>query len=312
MATTGAVLAIRASYRGSAGPGSIGATLWLALAEQSRRFRRFRRRVLSGRDPEDLHQLRVTVRRLRAVLALGHEALELPEPVQDRPLARLGRALGRLRDADVLQGMLGELVPVAKGEQALALDRMKGRLARRQRAGRRAVRRALSDPELVRVAGGLRRWVRQPRFLPFAFRRLAAAAGGLLAPAEAAVRDHTGWTREPSARGRFSAAEDVVLHDLRKRVKDLRYQLEITTRARPERAARRLGALRELQDRLGQLHDLASLSTAVAAEAQRPDSGSLDWIRRHAAGRAEAATARWLVSRAASYRGIVRTAEGAA
>ncbi|HZE00839.1 MAG TPA: CHAD domain-containing protein, partial [Pseudonocardiaceae bacterium] len=56
-----------------------------------------------GEDPEDLHQMRVTVRRMRAMLKAARSLLDRSWADDLRAeLGWLGRALGPVRDADVL------------------------------------------------------------------------------------------------------------------------------------------------------------------------------------------------------------------
>ena len=62
--------------------------------------------VLSHRDPEFLHQMRVGLRRLRTVCGAFDFAIALPDTVSDRALKRLGKTLGRMRDLDILQRWL--------------------------------------------------------------------------------------------------------------------------------------------------------------------------------------------------------------
>jgi CHAD domain-containing protein len=55
-----------------------------------------------GRDPESLHDMRVGVRRLRALLRAGKELVATDTTELDARLKRLGRVLGDVRDLDVL------------------------------------------------------------------------------------------------------------------------------------------------------------------------------------------------------------------
>ena len=55
-----------------------------------------------GRDPESLHDMRVGVRRLRALLRAGRELVATDTAELDERLKRLGRVLGEVRDLDVL------------------------------------------------------------------------------------------------------------------------------------------------------------------------------------------------------------------
>jgi CHAD domain-containing protein len=292
-----------------AGPGTLGATIWLAIAEQVRRFRRYRRRVLTAKDAEDLHQLRVSLRRLRAALAIGREAVDLPAAGDPASLIRLGKALGRLRDLDVAIAAIEPLVVVAKGDEAVLLGTVRSELRRMRRMTRRTIRRALASDQVDRTTRAMRKWVRDPRFCPFAFRPLTAAATALLLPAETRVRHHPGWAIRTPA-GRFSAAQDEILHDLRKRAKDLRYRVEILTRPDPAAAAPVLATLRQLQDVLGAVHDVATArhlvdraGTQAGIEPPALISGRLDQS-------AASATAAWNGLQPEGYRGMVTMALG--
>jgi CHAD domain-containing protein len=69
--------------------------------------------------------------------------------------------------------------------------------------------------------------------------------------------------------------EDSLLHDLRKRCKDLGYQLRLIRGDSQKMLEAQIQLLRELADRLGDDHDLAVLATAVwqTAECRRNDPG---------------------------------------
>jgi CHAD domain-containing protein len=55
-----------------------------------------------GRDPESLHDMRVGVRRLRALLRAGRKLVATDTTELDARLKELGRVLGEVRDLDVL------------------------------------------------------------------------------------------------------------------------------------------------------------------------------------------------------------------
>ncbi|MEU8637865.1 CHAD domain-containing protein [Amycolatopsis sp. NPDC048633] len=64
----------------------------------------------SGADPEDLHQMRVALRRMRSVLKLSGALVgDGAEPVRAE-LGWLGQSLGEVRDHDVLIGHLREVI----------------------------------------------------------------------------------------------------------------------------------------------------------------------------------------------------------
>ena len=81
---------------------SSGAYARHRLEQLCERLRRLRPEVLDDRDPEPLHQYRVSLRRLRSLLIQFAPALLLPAKVTPSRIALLARATGATRDLDVL------------------------------------------------------------------------------------------------------------------------------------------------------------------------------------------------------------------
>jgi CHAD domain-containing protein len=93
-----------------------------------------------GRDPEDLHQMRVATRRVRALLRAGRPLADLSQWGEVRlELAWLGDVLGQVRDLDVLIDQLERQA----SEFEPADRRSAGRLIDLLRADRDAAREAL-------------------------------------------------------------------------------------------------------------------------------------------------------------------------
>ena len=72
------------------------------LREQLREIERHDPGTRLGRDPESLHDMRVAVRRLRALLRAGGKLVATDTDELDARLKELGRVLGEVRDLDVL------------------------------------------------------------------------------------------------------------------------------------------------------------------------------------------------------------------
>ena len=94
--------------------------LGIALGEQARRIVAHDPGTRLGSDPEELHQMRVATRRLRAFLRAGGKSLdrEWARALRDE-LQWLGRALGPARDLDVLSEYLAAEIETL-GEDAAA------------------------------------------------------------------------------------------------------------------------------------------------------------------------------------------------
>ncbi len=200
-------------------------------------------------DTEFLHDLRVAVRRTRSVLKMARSAL--PENLIDsyRPEFKwLGDLTTPTRDLDVY--LLGypsmAAALVAATEQELApfqqlLEQQRAtacrQLARGLRSARFAALASRWREDLLQVASAPRR---RPLTGAFAARRIAKAHNRVLAEGTAIDR--------PSP--------PPVLHDLRKRCKELRYLLEVFASLHdPAEQWRAVNELKALQDCLGEFQD---------------------------------------------------------
>lgn len=108
-----------------------------------------------GTDPEELHQMRVATRRLRAFLRAGHELLDpaWAEPLREE-LRWLGGALGPVRDLDVLIDRLTAEVETL-GPDAAAGSTLVRTLERERRKARRVLLAALDSERYLALLDAL-------------------------------------------------------------------------------------------------------------------------------------------------------------
>ncbi|MBF2037421.1 MAG: CHAD domain-containing protein, partial [Leptolyngbyaceae cyanobacterium T60_A2020_046] len=62
-----------------------------AICKYLQRAERYEKRVLEDKDPEDLHQMRVALRRLRTVMQVFAGGIQLPKAANDRRVAQVSR-----------------------------------------------------------------------------------------------------------------------------------------------------------------------------------------------------------------------------
>ncbi|MEU4253616.1 CHAD domain-containing protein [Amycolatopsis sp. NPDC026612] len=99
----------------------------------------------SGVDPEDLHQMRVALRRMRSVLKLSGELVgDGAEPVRAE-LGWLGQSLGEVRDFDVLIGHLREVIADFEVRDQAPGRRLVSKFVSERTAAKRRLTRALSS-----------------------------------------------------------------------------------------------------------------------------------------------------------------------
>ena len=220
--------------------GSAAGVLRARLREQAERLLAHDPGTRLGTDPEELHQLRVATRRLRAFLRAGGDLLDpaWAEPLRSE-LRWLGGSLGPVRDLDVLIEHLDAEV------RSLGADEAQGRklvrtLERSRRAARRRLLAALESERYFALLDALER--------PFA----------TVADEPTLAEIHAGEHRRlhKAVKALASDSPDEELHAARIKVKRARYAAELEGDADYVRAAKRL------QDVLGEHQD------AVVADAE--------------------------------------------
>lgn len=245
--------------------------------------------ALAGEDPEYLHQLRVSVRRLRAILSLYSGLLRKGRRKSVvRELRWLSRALGPARDADVfvvdiwppLREVLGE------GPGTEALEKL---WRRQQRRAAATAHRALASQRYRRLMRQLEQWIEQPPWR-------GDAGGRLCAQRDTLARDfgrielerRTSRVRDCGrALGKLDAG---ALHRLRIDIKKLRYIMDtLSPLFNRARVKKMLETLSRLQDILGDINDIGVAGQKLDAALSMQESVDVDQPRER--------FARWLALR---------------
>lgn len=211
--------------------------------------------VLAGGDPEGVHQLRVAVRRLRALVSLMKSVMA-PEAVEflKAELRWLQQSLGPARDWDVF--LLETLKPLAgrlPGEASLDGLRKAAESARAEayREAQAALRDVRYSRLLLRIALWLEEGGWRPRVAPGEADPAAQPVVGLAD----ALLDKRARALRRTARKRKGRSE-AELHEVRIAAKKLRYAVEFFRGLYGGKAVKRLHLrLVALQDTLGTLND---------------------------------------------------------
>ena len=207
--------------------------------------------VRLGEDPEELHDMRVATRRLRAALKLYKEVLPKRAERYERDLRFFAGALGEVRDLDVHL----ERIAAEASRNGEVLEEVSAALVERQAGARRRMLEVLDSDRyerfLASFSGTLRRG------------RSPASAGPILEVAPDLVRRRYKKVRKDvEGLGGGSPPED--FHDLRKKGKRLRYALEPLRGIYGKPSEKMVELLKDVQDDLGDHQDLI-----VAAELMR-------------------------------------------
>lgn len=201
-----------------------------------------------GSHPEDLHQMRVATRRLRALLRAARPMLapEWVEPLRAE-LAWLADLLGTVRDLDVLLGHVRDQAAFLEPAERRAFARLLRWLDAERVQARAAMLDALRSERYLGLLDRVEEAGRAPRVVATAV-SLGALAGSELRKLRKAMQ---ALGEEPS---------DAELHAIRIRGKRARYAAELAEAAVGKPATRFIRTARLFQDVLGEHQD------AVVAE----------------------------------------------
>ncbi len=221
--------------------------------------------VIDDHDTEFVHQYRVSLRKLRSLLALMKSALPPALPGQAKQdLARMASAMGTLRDLDVFlldQDAYRNMLPAAfqGGFEQLLVQIRKDR----QRA-LAATRRQLKSQAYAQRCEHLER-------LLMAAPRYAGSAAAKPVGRVASSRILKRYLRIRQASLAVTAeTPDEQVHQIRIECKKLRYMLEFFAELYPRGHLKPLNrALKRLQDVLGRFNDVCVQQTFLADYAQR-------------------------------------------
>ncbi len=231
-----------------------------------RRIVKFEVEVYRDTDPEPLHQMRVGMRRLRTALHVFQGVAHLPTGADDKAIRKFGKTLGTLRDLDVLSDRLRHdyrpaLFPVEQRE----LDKSLKKLAKQRKTALKRVRKTLRGKHYKHFKRSFQAWLDAPIYGTVAGLSLRQGWPDVVQPITQRVLLHPAWmidtegspegdrVAKPETAGQVSHASALLLHDLRKCIKQQRYQMEffIDLYDHPDQ----LEGWKTLQDCLGQLQD---------------------------------------------------------
>ncbi len=229
---------------------SVGEVAFAVLRRQFAVMRAHEPGTRLGEDPEELHDMRVATRRLRAAIKLFEDALPAEARAPRDELKWIAGAMGDVRDLDVQieqleeQEIEGDREPLLKIVAALEKRRSEARVRLLETLDSDRYERLESS-----FAGMLRRGAEEPGESPMAGEPILDAAPDLLS------RPYRKW-RKAAKRIRDGSSDPEEYHDLRKKGKRLRYALEFLSDVYGDETERLVKPLKKLQDGLGNHQDL--------------------------------------------------------
>jgi len=224
-----------------------------------------------GQDIEELHDMRVATRRMRAALRIFKPYFHRKAiRGYNRGLSATGRALGRVRDLDVFELKARDYLATLPPDQQGVLDGLIEAWHKQRAAARRKMVAFLDSREYVRFLADFDRFLATPgagsrpvpsgRLVPYQVRHVVPR---YLFECYTAVRSY-----EPH----LETASIDQLHALRIAFKRLRYALEFFTPVLGQEVNWVVQEVKLMQDHLGDLND-AAVAVGLLDEYIGPGSG---------------------------------------
>jgi CHAD domain-containing protein len=248
---------------------------YLAIAQYTDKFSQHEAGVLEDKDPEELHQMRVGMRKLRSAMIGFSLALNLPKSIQQKQIGKIARILGKLRDLDVLLEIINQkYLPELPKNEIDSLNQVLKNIKKTRKKTFNLVTNTLKSKKYKNIKKNLQLWLKNPQFLTDDVIKIEDKLDELLSTSIANFLSHTGWLvsipvekypRNNSQNLSITMVEDVLatqgllLHDLRKEAKRCRYQMELFKQFYGSEYQDYLTQIKNLQTVLGDLQDDAVL-----------------------------------------------------
>ncbi len=192
--------------------------------------------VIADGDVESIHQMRVSLRRLRSVIQGFAPILDVPKVMSDKPIGKIARILGKVRDLDVLQDICKTYQVDLPTAEQLYLTEVISKIGKRRRKALFKVHSMLDGKEYQYFKLAINNWLNNAQYTPTVRVPIAEILPNLILPVVGQLFLNPGWWSDTdldttippeSAVAQLLLANGSALHSLRKQVKATRYLMEL-------------------------------------------------------------------------------------
>lgn len=231
--------------------------------------------ILKDDNPEELHQMRVEMRRLRAAIIVFDRVLDLPDSAEYQNIDDISRRLEKLRDLDILlETLQNRYYPYLSASEQETLDHILIHWVRQRYKALRVVAWILDHKIYKNFKKDLQDWVKNPRFTSLDSFSINEVLPDFLLPHISELFLHPGWHvgRTQTDFISLEILEEILnkqgklLHSLRKQTKQVRYQMDLFTGFYSSKYLDYLEDLKAIQECLGNIQDTLVLEEKLTQE----------------------------------------------
>jgi CHAD domain-containing protein len=211
-----------------------------------------------------IHQMRVSLRRLRSFVQGFAPILDIPTVMGEKQIGKIAKTLGKVRDLDVLRDICKNYrVDLPESEQ-LYLNEVISTIDKRRRKSLFKVHSMLDSKEYQSFKLGLNNWLNCASYQSNARVPISDILPALLSTTVGQLRLNSGWwsdsdldpTVSPeSAVDRLLLTQGTALHSLRKQIKATRYLMELFVDRYPPQYQDYLQDFQQIHKLLGNIQD---------------------------------------------------------
>ena len=229
-------------------------------------------KVLADDDVEAIHQMRVSLRRLRSQLQAFGSILNIPTVMGEKQIGKIAKALGKVRDLDVLKKTCKSRELNLPDAEQVQIEKVLATILKRRRKEILKVKLMLNDRDYQYFKLGINNWLNNPQYLPTATVPVGSILPELLLPAIGKLFIDPSWWidldldsgLEPEvAVSQLLLIHGEVFHNFRKQVKATRYLMEIFVDQYPSRYQEYLKDLKQIHQLFGNIQDNLVLDNFV-------------------------------------------------
>ena len=217
-------------------PATLADYIYPAIQKQYVRILTLEADVLVDEDLEAVHQMRVSLRRLRSQIQAFGAILDIPQVMGEKQIGKIARVLGKVRDLDVLHHTCKQHLKSLSEPEQIQLEKVDSIVAKRRRKEIIKVKLMLNDCDYQYFKLGINNWLNSPQYLPTGRVEISSILPDLLLSVVSTLFIHPGWWIDlnlDSGGDRELAVAQVLLihgdtfHQLRKQIKATRYLMEL-------------------------------------------------------------------------------------
>jgi CHAD domain-containing protein len=245
-------------------PVTLADYIYPAIQKQYVRILTLEADVIADDDLEGVHQMRVSLRRLRSQIQAFSSILDIPKIMGEKSIGKIARVLGKVRDLDVLHHTCKTHLTSLPESEQVHLEKVASAIAKRRRKEILKVKLMLNEREYQYFKLGMNNWLNNPQYMPTARVEIGTILPDLLLSVVGKLFLNPGWwiDLELETGGDLELAVSQVLlihgdilHHLRKQIKAIRYLMELFPDRYPAKYSDYLHDFKQVHQLFGNIQD---------------------------------------------------------